>query len=80
MNKGFGLVVLVAAVLLSACGNDGVPYVEDPHHPVDADGKPIKGSDFLMKYCAGKSHNETCAKVATAVSADSTKGKMPKGW
>jgi len=79
MNKGFGLVVLAAAVLLSAC-SDGVPHVEDPHHPVDADGNPIKGSEFLMKYCAGKSHNETCAKVATAVSADSSKGKMPKGW
>lgn len=78
MKKGFGLVIL-AAVLLSAC-SDGVPHVEDPHNPVDTDGNPIKGSEFLMKYCAGKSNNETCAKVATAVSADSTKGKMPKGW
>jgi hypothetical protein len=78
MKKIFGLAIL-AAVLLSAC-SDGVPHVEDPHNPVDADGKPIKGTEFLMKYCAGKSQNETCAKVATAVSADSTKGKMPKGY
>ena len=71
--------MVFAAILLSGC-SDGVPHVEDPHHPVDASGKPIKGTEFLMKYCAGKLQNETCAKVATAVSADSTKGNMPKGY
>ena len=80
MKKVLGLALAIfAAALLSAC-SDGVPHVEDPHNPVDAAGKPIKGTDFLMKYCAGKPQNETCAKVSTAVSMDSSKGKMPKGW
>ena len=78
MRKGFGLIVLVAG-LLSACG-DGVPKIDDPHKPVDADGNAIKGTEFLKKYCAGKANNETCAKVSTAVSTDFSRGKMPEGY
>lgn len=73
------LVPLLAAAILSACG-DGVPHVADPHNPTDEAGNPIKGTEFLMRYCSGKAQNETCAKVSTAVSAGSTKGKMPKGY
>lgn len=76
--KKYALMIF-AAVLLSAC-SDGVPDVEDPHHPVDASGTPIKGTEFLEKYCAGKLTNETCVKVQKAVSADSSKGGLPKGW
>lgn len=78
MKSMFGFTLLLA-VLLSAC-SDGVPHVEDPHHPVDASGNPIKGTEFLQKYCAGKSNNETCTKIQQAVNADSTKGGIPKGW
>lgn len=78
MKKGLGLMI-VAAVLLSAC-SDGVPHVEDPHRPVDADGNPIKGTEFIRKYCAGKPTHETCVKVQKAVSSDATKGGLPKGW
>ena len=78
MKKYFGL-MLLAAVLLSAC-DDGVPNVKDPHHPVDANGNEIKGTEFMQKYCSGKATNETCAKVQRAVSSDSTKGGLPKGW
>jgi len=77
MNKI--VVFAMLAVLLSAC-DDGVPKVADPHHPVDADGTPMKGTDFLQKYCMGKGNNETCAKVHNAVSVDSSKGVMPKGY
>jgi hypothetical protein len=78
MKKVLGLAILMAA-LLNAC-SDGVPHVKDPHNPVDADGKPIKGIEFMKKYCAGKLQNETCEKVSRAVSIDSVRGKMPKGW
>lgn len=78
MKKGFSL-MLLTAVFLAAC-SDGVPHVDDPHHPVDANGQPMKGTDFIQKYCAGKLTNETCAKVQKAVSSDSTKGGLPKGW
>ncbi len=78
MKKSIGL-MLFAAVLLAAC-SDGVPRVDDPHHPVDANGQPMKGTDFIQKYCAGKPTNETCVKVQKAVSSDSTKGGLPKGW
>ena len=78
MKRRFGL-MLLAAVLMTAC-DDGVPKVDDPHHPVDANGNPIKGTEFVQKYCMGKATNETCAKVHQAVSMDSSKGQMPKGW
>lgn len=78
MKKIFALIFLPFIALVGC--SDGVPHVEDPHHPVDASGKPIKGADFVQKYCAGKSNNETCSKVATAVSKDSTRKGVPKGW
>lgn len=76
------IVVCIAAIMaLTACGDrDGVPAVEDPHHPVDAQGNPMKGVDFIKKYCLGKPSNETCARVRQAVSLDSVRGVMPKGW
>lgn len=76
--KKFSLMIL-AAMLLSACDN-GVPHVEDPYNPVDFDGKPINGTEFNKKYCAGKIGNETCAKVRQATMKKSTKGKMPDGY
>lgn len=79
MKKLFGLLVVAVTVLLSAC-SDGVPKVADPHNPLDADGKPMKGTEFLQKYCAGKPNNEDCVKVQKAVSSDSSKGGLPKGW
>jgi len=69
----------VAAVFLSACG-DAVPHVEDPHHPVDASGNPLKSGEFLQKYCQGKPTNETCVKVLTAANMDASRGGLPKGW
>lgn len=40
----------------------------------------MKGVDFIKKYCLGKPSNETCARVRQAVSLDSVRGVMPKGW
>lgn len=71
--------VLTVAALLSAC-SDGVPKVADPNHPLDADGKPISGIEFMKKYCTGKPANEDCAKVSKAVSINSGKGGLPKGY
>ncbi|MSS68118.1 hypothetical protein FHG75_03205 [Xylella fastidiosa subsp. multiplex] len=79
MKKLFLLLLIAVTVLLPAC-NDGVPKVKDPHNPLDAEGKPISGSEFIDKYCLGKFTNEDCIRVQKAVSADSSKGGLPKGW
>ncbi len=77
MKKIYLFVLLVG--FLTGCA-DGVPHVEDPSKPIDANGNPIKGTDFLQQYCQGKPTNEDCVKVQRAVSANSTKGGLPKGW
>jgi hypothetical protein len=71
--KKLVLAAFTTVALLSGCGDDGVPHVSDPHNPVDASGNPIKASEFLSKYCAGKDSNETCAKVVRAAQEDSDK-------
>jgi hypothetical protein len=84
MNKSIYFGLLVTPILLAACGKttdwDGVPRVDDPHHATDANGNPIKGADFIQKYCSGKSTNATCATVLLAVKQDGVKGTLPKGW
>ena len=72
----------VVLFLLAACNAyaTDVPVVKDPHHPTDADGKPIKGVDFVRKYCAGKDLDETCLRVKQAVNIDSRGSTLPKGW
>ena len=70
------LLVGVSALILGACG-DGVPKIDDPHNVV-VDGQKMKQGDFLVKYCAGKSQNETCMKVLQAKHQDSITGVMPK--
>lgn len=79
MKKHIALSLLVA-VFLAGCNNDGVPEVKDFHHPTDADGNPMKASDFLQKYCVAKIGNETCERVRITAGMDSSKGPMPKGW
>jgi len=65
----FALVVAV----LTGCG-DTVPTVADPHNIV-VNGKAMTQQGFLTTYCAGKTGNETCDKVAQAMAADSSKSK-----
>ena len=77
--KTNAFVVLLLLAVCNAYATD-VPVVKDPHHPTDADGKPIKGIDFVRRYCEGKELDETCLGVRQAVSADSSRGKMPKGY
>lgn len=77
--RAFILLIVFLSSLLSGC-DDGVPKISDPHHPVDATGNSIKGTDFLERYCLGKPTNETCIKVQRAVSTDSLKRGVPKGW
>lgn len=75
-NPLFLLVALVS--VLTGCGDD-VPKVENPHKVV-VNGQPMSQKDFLTKYCLGKSNHETCLKVSQAMSLDSGKGGLPKGW
>ena len=73
------LVILSAFFVLTACYQNDVPSVEDPHN-IMVDDKKITQQEFLKIYCVSKPANETCAKVRNAMSLDSTKGQMPKGW
>jgi hypothetical protein len=77
MNRVFGL--MMVAVLLVAC-SDGVPKVDDPNHPLDASGKSISGLEFIKKYCVSEALNKDCMKVRNAVSLNSDKGGLPKGY
>lgn len=69
----------VLALLLAACGDDGVPTVVDPHKVV-VNGQPMTQSEFLKRYCVGKSENPTCAAVSQAAREDATRRGVPKGW
>jgi hypothetical protein len=75
----FKFAIFAAVFTLTACSQGDVPSVEDPHNIV-MDGKKITQQEFLQKYCVSNPANETCAKVRNAMSLDSTKGQMPKGW
>lgn len=79
MKINSALSFLFLLITLSGC-SDGVPKVDDPSHPVDASGKPMKGTDFIQKYCEGKIQNETCMKVSKAISIDSGVKKLPRGY
>jgi hypothetical protein len=76
--KKLYLATCLPAILLTACGED-VPTVDDPHH-VTVGGKSMKQADFLQQHCVGKLANESCDKVKNAMSKDSAKGGLPKGW
>lgn len=71
--------LLTMLFALSGC-SDGVPEVKDPHHPLDSDGKEMKAKDWLNKFCADKPENKKCLAVGHAMSIDSGKGGLPKGW
>lgn len=79
--KNFGLATLAAVLLIACNDNDGVPKVEDFANPVDANGKPITGTEFNRRYCIGlKTINETCEKVRMETDMRTSSGEMPKGW
>ena len=77
MKTTFAIAILLS---LSAC-NDGVPAVEDPHNII-IDGKKMPQHVFMDKYCVfpNANQNMTCVKVGHAMSKDSSRGPMPKGW
>jgi len=79
MKKLFWLMSVIAAFTLAAC-SDGVPKVDDPNHPLDAKGNPISGLEFLKMYCVSATANKDCIRVNRAVSLNSDKGGLPKGW
>lgn len=73
------IALIVPALLLAACGDDGVPKVEDPHNIV-VDGQSMTQAAFIEKYCAGKADNATCMTVLAAKRQDSTRGKEKVNW
>jgi|APEBP8051072661_1049379.scaffolds.fasta_scaffold00625_9 uncharacterized protein YcfL len=73
------IALIIPALLLAACGDDGVPKVEDPHNIV-VDGQPMTQAAFIEKYCAGKADNATCMTVLAAKRQDSTRGKEKVKW
>lgn len=72
----FRFLGLLLALALTACSS-GVPTVADPHNIV-VDGQKMTQAAFLEKYCAGKATDATCVAVTKAMSADSTRGAVPR--
>jgi len=70
------LIAVFTALFLSACGSN-VPEVDDPDNIV-IDGEKLTKAQFLERFCAGKSDNETCMKILQANRKSSTRGEMPK--
>lgn len=68
------VVAAACGMLLLACKDNSVPYVDDPKNVV-VDGKPMEQRAFIEKYCIGKPNNETCIKVQNALSASGAKSK-----
>jgi hypothetical protein len=62
---------VMAVVVLAGCGND-VPSVQDPDRIV-VRGKLISQQDFMKTYCEKDKDNDSCVRVAKAMSADSVK-------
>jgi hypothetical protein len=71
-------IVLVCVALLKMIvflsAETPVPFVEDPAHPTDADGKAVTPAEFVSRYCGmkgyRKAHNyDTCRAVTKALCA-----------
>jgi hypothetical protein len=76
--KKFTFVLFTAiAAALSGCGHD-VPSVPDPvPREIVVGDQTLTQQQFLEKYCAGKTSNETCVKVSRAMIIGST--RSPNG-
>lgn len=73
MKKFTFILFTAAAAALSGCGND-VPAVSDPvPEKISVGDQTLTQQQFLDKYCAGKTSNETCVKVSRAMVAGSTR-------
>jgi hypothetical protein len=73
MTKFTCVLFTVVAAVLSGCGND-VPAVPDPvPEKISVNDQMLTQQQFLEKYCAGKTSNETCVKVSRAMVAGSTR-------
>jgi len=57
-----------------------VPTVDDVNN-IMVDGQKMTPSQFMEKYCYGKTDNETCLKVSQAHKKNFLNNKsLPKGW
>jgi hypothetical protein len=75
MNKIISAALLAVATALSGCSNP-VPSVPDPVPlRITVDGQTLTQQQFLEKYCAGQSVNETCVRVSRAMAAGATRSE-----
>ena len=74
-------IIVFCLILLAACNKpDSVPNVDDVNNII-VDGQTMTPSQFMEKYCYGKTDNETCLKVSQAHKKNFLNNKtLPKGW
>ncbi len=73
--------IILSVILLASCDKpDSVPTVDDVNNIMVDDNK-MTPSQFMEKYCYGKTDNETCLKVSKAHKKNFLNNKsLPKGW
>ncbi len=74
------ITVLFLMILASCNKPDSVPNVGDVNNII-VDGQKMTPSQFMEKYCYGKTDNETCLKVSQVHKKNFLNNKsLPKGW
>ena len=73
--------IILSVILLASCNKpDSVPNVDDVNNII-VDGQKMTPSQFMEKYCYGKTDNETCLKVSQVHKKNFLNNKsLPKGW
>ena len=73
--------IILSVILLASCNKpDSVPTVDDVNNII-VDGQKMTPSQFMEKYCYGKTDNETCLKVSQVHKKNFLNNKsLPKGW
>jgi hypothetical protein len=73
MNKITCTALVAIAAALAGC-SDPVPAVPDPvPKQIAAGGETLTQQQFVEKYCAEQTNNETCVKVRRAMVAGATR-------
>ena len=75
------ITIIISIILLASCNKpDSVPTVDDVNN-IMVDGNKMTPSQFMEKYCYGKTDNETCLKVSQVHKKNFLNNKsLPKGW
>lgn len=83
--KAISALALATLIAMVGCTETPkVPEVKDPANPVDFQGNPISGADFVEKYCqdAEAAKDKNCINVTNENTKNFSKRKnsVPKGW